>query len=171
MLQHFPVKSIWKTKKPFTGQRHTLDGKHVSLDDIETELRQTMGPRAHSVLVCAARSCPPLRREAYVASRLPEQLDDNTRAWLANASLNQFDALAGEAGISSIFKWYRDDFEENGETLEGFLERYAPEGSMPALQGKKKRRIRFLNYDWGLNDTGREGEGYRGFYLDYLRNK
>lgn len=63
VLTHFPVKSIWKTKQPFTEKRHTVDGRQVSLDDIETELRNTMGARTHSVLVCAARSCPPLRRK------------------------------------------------------------------------------------------------------------
>jgi hypothetical protein len=170
ILNHFPKKSIWKTKKPFTAQRHNLNGKLVSLDDIETELRKTVGPRTHSILVCAARSCPPLRREAYLAQRLEEQLEDNTRAWLADEQLNRFDAGKKEADVSTIFKWYRDDFEENGLTLEKFLAQYAPEGTADFLL-EKGYDIDFQKYDWGLNDTGDVGKNYRGFYWDYLRNK
>lgn len=171
ILNHYPVKSIWKTKQPFTGKRHRVFGGLRSLDDIETELRKTMGSRAHAVLVCAARSCPPLRREAYVAERLDAQLEDNTRAWLANPRLNQFDAAKGVARVSSIFKWYRQDFDAKWGTLEGFLARYAPQGALGANPSGRKLQVRFLDYDWGLNDTGSAGDNYRGFYLDYLRNK
>lgn len=171
MLGHFPTKSIWKTKQPFTGKRHTVDGKTVSLDDIETGLRETMGERTHAVLVCAARSCPPLRREAFVANRLDTQLDDNTREWLANDKLNQFFPEKNRADVSSIFKWYKGDFEKNGATLEGFLAKYAPSDRGAFLTSGKKPDIDFKGYDWGLNDTGDAGKGYRGFYFDYLRNK
>jgi len=33
---------------------------------------------------CSARSCPPVRAEAYVAARLDQQLDDATRSFLAS---------------------------------------------------------------------------------------
>jgi hypothetical protein len=171
ILTHFPLKSVWKTKQPFTGKRHTVDGKQVSLDDIETELRKTMGERTHSVLVCAARSCPPLRREAYVAEKLEAQLDDNTRAWLARPALNAFDGARNRAEVSKIFDWYKADFEKDGKSLAGFLAQYAPAGKGAFLQSAKSPRIGFKDYDWGLNDTGTVGDGYRGFYFDYLRNK
>jgi uncharacterized protein DUF547 len=76
-------------------------------------------PRIHAALVCAARSCPPLRREAYVADRLGGQLDNNVREWLAKPSLNHFGPSQGKAEISPIFKWYRMDFDAYLGGIEG----------------------------------------------------
>ena len=171
VLRHYPIPSIWKTKHPFTEARHTLNGRALSLDQLETQLRDMDDPRVHSVLVCAAQSCPPLRREAYVAEKLDAQLDDNTRAWLANTKLNEFDAKKREAEVSNIFEWYRGDFEKNGATLGGFLAKYGPpQASFVSASGVK---IQFRKYKWGLNDSGGAGDSYGGlsFYFDYLRNK
>jgi len=126
MLGNYPVKSIWKTKKPFVTRRHQVDGKTVSLDDVENGLRSLGDPRVHAVLVCAARSCPPLRHEAYLATKLDEQMDDNTRAWLSNPDLNKFDPAKRTAEVSPIFEWFKADFEKNGGTVAQFLARYAP---------------------------------------------
>lgn len=171
ILEHYPVVSIWKTSKPFTKQRHKVNGKEMSLDDIETQLRETVGPRAHSVLVCAALSCPPLRREAYAASRLDEQLDSNTREWLQNKQLNEFSPERRRADVSSIFKWYRQDFTKDGNTLAGFLAKYGPPEAQFLNSGKGD--IEFREYRWGLNDISNIGEKYSGwsFKLDYLKNK
>lgn len=79
VVQNYPVKSIWRTSRPFGEVRHVLDGGKVSLDQIETELRNMGDPRIHGVLVCAALSCPPLRREAYV----PEDLAGN---WMTTSA-------------------------------------------------------------------------------------
>jgi hypothetical protein len=170
ILAHYPTPSIWKTKKPFSEARHTLNGAKVSLDMIESKLRQMGDPRIHAALVCAARSCPPLRREAYRGDRIDAQLEANTRQWLANAELNRFPPDNRTPEVSMIFKWYARDFEENGGTLEGFLARYAPAGRGVILDGVK---IRYRKYHWGLNDSGKLGEDYGGpgFYLDYLRNR
>jgi hypothetical protein len=168
ILTHYPVESIWKTKQPFSQARHNVNGRRVSLDAIETELRQMGDPRIHAALVCAARGCPPLRREAYTAGRLEEQLDSNTRQWLADAKLNSFDARARTARISSIFKWYRGDF----PNLEQFLARHAPAGAAFLREGKVK--IVHVDYHWGVNDQSPLGESYKaglGFYWDYLRHR
>jgi hypothetical protein len=168
ILAHYPVESIWKTKQPFSRARHDVNGRRVSLDAIETELRQMGDPRIHAALVCAARGCPPLRREAYTAGHLDDQLDSNTRQWLSDAKLNSFDAQRRTARISSIFKWYRGDF----PNLEQFLARYGPAGAAFLRQGTAK--IAHVDYHWGLNDQSPLGESYKGglgFYWDYLRNR
>ena len=106
ILENYPTESIWRTSAPFTEARHHFRGQDVSLDQIESKLRAMADPRIHAALVCAARSCPPLRQEAYVGGRLDEQLDDNVRQWLADRSLNTFDPEHGRAEVSLIFKWY-----------------------------------------------------------------
>lgn len=171
ILRHYPVPSIWSTPDPFKEVRHTVGGEQLSLDQIESRLRETGDARIHAALVCAARSCPPLRREAYVASRISEQLDDNTRRWLANPELNRFDAAKGEARVSSILKWYREDFESSPGGLEAFVKRYAPEEVRQQL-GDRKLKVKFLDYHWGLNDQSELGANYSRVRLgfDWLKN-
>lgn len=157
ILRNYPTTSIRDTSNPFTVARFTLGGKQVSLDQIESQLRAMGDPRIHAALVCAGRSCPPLRREAYVADRLNAQLNDNVREWLANTSLNEFNPGQGTARISSIFMWYRRDFDSYPGGLQGFLRKYAPPGVAQEL-GARKLKIYFLKYDWGLNDAQNHGE-------------
>lgn len=170
VFNNYPTTSIWRTESPFTGSRHKLGGEMVSLDAIESQLRAMGDPRIHAALVCAARSCPPLRREAYVADRLDEQLDDNVREWLANPSLNQFDPSQGKAEISPIFKWYGKDFDAYPGGLEGFLRKYAPQQVVAEL-GNRRLEISFHDYDWGLNDQSGLGEHYTRlrFEIDRIR--
>ncbi len=172
VLDNYPIESIWSTSAPFAEARHRLGGKMVSLDQIESQLRAMGDPRIHAALVCAARSCPPLRREAYVAGRLGQQLDDNVRQWLADRSLNTFDSEHGQTEVSPIFNWYGKDFDSYPGGLEGFLRQYAPLDVKAALGEKKKFQIRFKNYDWGLNDQSRLGAEYSRlrFAVDWVRN-
>ena len=171
VLDNYPVESIWSTSAPFTEARHQLGGRRVSLDQIESRLRAMGDPRLHAALVCAARSCPPLRREAYDADRLDEQLDDNVQQWLGDPSLNTFDADGGRAEISLIFKWYGKDFDSYPGGLDGFLRRYLPAGVNGAF-AHRELKIRFKDYDWGLNDQSDLGTDYSRlhFAIDRARN-
>ncbi len=171
IVQSYPVPSIWKTSHPFTEVRHRMDGHLVSLDQIETELRNMGDPRIHGAVVCASLSCPPLRREAYVADRLEQQLDDNVRVWLADKSLNSFDPAARKAEVSMIFDWYKGDFEKAG-SVSAFLSRFAPSAQADYLR-EPNVKISYQPYRWGLNDTSGIGDHYShtSFLADYLRNK
>src|SRR5262249_19317484 len=150
--------------------RHTLDTAPVSLDQIEGRLREMGDPRIHSALVCASRSCPPLRREAYAADRIDEQLDDNVRQWLASTALNDFDPQTGTARISAIFNWYGGDFNQTGGVRE-FLARYAPAKQADFLKNATAK-VEYATYAWGLNDTSTLGGDYSqlNFYIDWTRN-
>ncbi len=166
IVSNFPVASIWRTHGPFRIARHKVDGKLESLDSIETRLRNMGDPRIHGALVCAARSCPPLRREAYAKPTLNDQLDDNLRAWLAEPSRNQFLPDRQLAKVSKIFQWYAGDFQKIGG-VPAVLERFAPPNSF-AISNK----LEYQKYNWGLNDSGSVGAAYSGFdfYIDYVRN-
>ncbi len=166
IVSNFPVASIWRTQGPFRIARHRVNGKIESLDSIETRLRNMGDPRIHGALVCAARSCPPLRREAYTKSALNDQLDDNFRAWLAEPPRNQFLPDKQLAKVSKIFQWYAADFQKIGG-VPAVLERFAPPHSF-AISNK----LEYQKYNWGLNDSGSVGTSYSGFdfYIDYVRN-
>jgi hypothetical protein len=166
ILVNYPVQSIWRTDDPFRVPRHRLDARNTSLDEIETRLRNMDDPRIHGALVCAARSCPPLRREAYSAAELNSQLDDNFRLWLADSSRNQFLPERKLARVSKVFDWYAGDFERSGG-VPSYLARFAPTGAFAA-----DFPIEYQDYNWGLNDTGSTGDGYTTlkFSVDWVRN-
>lgn len=172
VLVNYPVRSIWQTDHPFSAARHVIDGRKMSLDEIETRLRAMDDPRIHAALVCAARSCPPLRREAYVPDRLSAQLDDNARTWLRNTALNTFSPDRRLAQVSMIFKWYAADFGRGGGSVEKFLAEYAPPGTSRFLH-QTSFRIDYKAYNWGLNDTSALGSDYSQirFLWDYFRNR
>jgi hypothetical protein len=144
---HYPVKSIkdiggW-FKGPWDQPIVTLFGKQVTLDHLEHDIirKQFKEPRIHMALVCAAKGCPPLRREAYTADKLESQLADQSRQYLASPTGLIIDKTKGKVFISSIFKWYGSDF----PSVSNFIEKYS---------GKKLKglKIDYLDYDWSLNE-------------------
>jgi len=159
ILDHYPIASIrkigWLPAAAFRQKFIPMDGLKggsISLDDIEHRtLRSAFRePRIHFALVCAARSCPPLRQEAYRGADLDRQLDDQARTFLRDPTKNRFDAATRTLHLSSIFSWFRSDFEEARRSLWDFV---APYLDVPG--GGHEPRIEFLEYDWRLNDRER----------------
>ena len=148
------VRSPWK--KRFIP----LLGETRSLDDIEHSLIREAGhyaePRIHFAVNCASVGCPALRSEAYAADRLDAQLEDAARSFLSDRTRNRVEANALK--VSSIFKWYRGDFEKGWRgtnTLAGFFVLYRQplelEDQAVDLLKTGKMNIDFLDYDWRLN--------------------
>lgn len=159
ILSNFPTESIWQLKDSFSNKRNEIGGRKVSLDDIEHgTLRPLIGYRAHAVLVCAARSCPPLQRFAYTADRFDAQDDRAYRAWLGRDDFNRFSPNDKKVEISSIFKWFKGDFEKAGG-LPKILGRYAPQ-AVRDFAASGNYETKYLSYNWGLNDQGPHGRNY-----------
>jgi hypothetical protein len=153
---------------PWEKKFFTLFGKKHNLDDIEHEMirKWFKEPRIHAALVCAAVSCPPLREEAFVAEQLTEQLDNQMELFLADNSRNEIiiEKHRGQAYLSSIFSWYRGDFEkgEGGfNSLYDVLNKYS-EAIVKGDKDEQAQRnvlkgndfpILFKDYDWRLNDV------------------
>jgi len=150
-------------KKFFT----LLDKKH-NLDDIEHNMVRSWfkDPRIHAALVCAAVSCPPLRAEAFVADKLSQQLESQMFLFLADNSHNEIllKDQQGKASLSSIFKWYRGDFEKGGggfNSLYDLLSAYSEALVQDDHDSQAQRSliksadypILFKDYDWHLNDV------------------
>lgn len=159
ILKNYPTESIWQLKDSFKAKRHEIGGKTVALNDIEHgALRPNIGWRAHGVLVCAARSCPPLQRSAYQAANFEDQDAAAFRAWLGREDLNKFSPNEKRIEISSIFKWFKDDFEKGGG-VPRVLGMYAPK-DVREFAGSGKYETKYLPYNWGLNDQGPHGRNY-----------
>ena len=163
VVDHYPVRSIrdggnlvWPIWKRKVG---TVAGRHYALDEIEHDILRARfhEPRVHMALVCASLSCPDLRREPYATDRLDAQLNDAARQFLANPTKGLQAGPEGRtARVSSIFKWFADDF-GGPDGVVRFIRRAAPPAVVERLGGLDARGLSYLVYDWSLNDTSRVG--------------
>jgi len=148
------LRSPWKKKFiPLLGETR-------SLDDIEHTLIREAGryaePRIHFAVNCASIGCPALRPEAFLGDRLDAQLEDAARSFLSDRTRNRVEGNALK--VSSIFKWYRGDFEKGwhgADNLAVFFVLYRQpldldDAAVSRLKAGKME-IDFLDYDWRLN--------------------
>ena len=142
----------------FKEENYRIGGAVRSLDEIEHEILRPKfaDPRIHAAIVCGASSCPRLRAEAYVASRLDVQLDEEARNWInrevdkKGQRKNRLDRKAKTLYLSKIFDWFGEDFGDGDAALLSFVKRFADAPTREFLS-KNRVRIRFLTYDWSLN--------------------
>ncbi len=148
ILKNYPVKSIEDIDGAFTKKSHDVGGRKLSLDEIEKGgAIPAIGARAHAIVVCCAKSCPPLQAKAYTAENLDSLADKASEAWLSRPDLNDFGKGKERIAISKIFKWYEKDFEKDGG-VKGYLKKHAPENAKGRIEGAE---IEYLDYDWELN--------------------
>ena len=145
----------------FKIKEHIFAGQTISLDQLEHEMiRPTFeDPRIHVALVCAAKSCPAIRAEAYVGDRINEQLDDQARQFAANP---KYVSIAGDGNgiqLSPILNWYSDDFDAAGGYL-SWVASYSDDSNLKSLV-EQNPEVEFNNYDWTLNSQS-GGGGSRG---------
>ena len=132
----------------FFREQAVSGGRKISLNDIEHEILRKgfHEPRIHFVLNCASASCPALPARALETATLDSTLDAAARAFLLDRSKNQI-APGPELKLSSIFKWYRSDFETERGSLQAFVLRYWRGAGVVRANAP----IKFLDYDWSLN--------------------
>lgn len=140
-----------------------LLGETVSLDTIEHDMIRGWGrynePRIHFAVNCASIGCPALRNEAFTAQKLDAQLEEQTQLFLSDRSRNYLDG--NTLWVTPILRWYADDFERGWagyQSVPAFLADYADALGLSNAQGANllagRIRVRYLDYDWGLNGTG-----------------
>jgi hypothetical protein len=158
VAKHYPIDSIrdlggWITSV-FEKQFIEANGRTLSLDNVEHDIiRQRFDePRIHAALVCAARSCPPLRDEAYVGSKLNSQLEDQSRRFILS-DRNKFKIQNGmlHAKLSMIFYWYGDDFGGEAGVLD-FAADYLSRRKAQLIKNDQYT-VSYQEYDWSLNQA------------------
>jgi hypothetical protein len=147
-------------QSPWEKTSVRLFGEACSLDDIEHGLIRGSGryndPRIHFAVNCASIGCPALRPEAYQGTRLEGQLQEQTTAFLSDRSRNHLDADSLQ--VSSIFKWYEEDFQKGWlglQSLPDFFIQHKDALGLTASDVDRLRsgdlKIKYLRYDWRLN--------------------
>ncbi|MGR9071432.1 MAG: DUF547 domain-containing protein [Gammaproteobacteria bacterium] len=147
VLDHWPVKSI-KDAGSFIfpvwyRNAGRIGGEDVTLNEIEHDVLRPMGDsRIHFAIVCASVSCPDLRAEAYTASKLAKQLDEQAERFLNNPDKGLY-VESGQVHLSQIFDWFAGDFKKWGG-VEAFLRSYR---QLPENVTVKAD----IPYNWSLN--------------------
>jgi hypothetical protein len=175
VLTYYPISSVLDVKPPavffflseksgfFVFQRLTYGGKTTSLYYLGNGVirERFQEPRIHFALNCAALGCPRLPGQAFSGEDLERQLDQETRKFLSEARNFRIDHSGKTIYMSSIFKWYEDDFlnwyqknySESKASLVNYIALYLTSDKAAELKEHGNQyALRFLPYDWGLND-------------------
>ena len=158
---------------PWKQKFFKLLGNDSFLDQIEHEILRKKGfydePRVHYAVNCASIGCPALREEAFTADKLDAQLEEQATRFLSDRSRNRYNAQRESIEVSKIFDWFKEDWQSGYKGIgkdqtpvtsrEQYFAKYAalladkPDEQKLIAEGKVS--IRFLDYDWNLNDVKR----------------
>lgn len=157
VAKHWPVESIkdigsflFPVWDRTAGQ---IFGETYTLDQIEHEKLRALGdPRIHAAIVCASISCPSLAREPYTAAAIDAQLDAAFARFVANPDKGfRLDRAANTIWLSSIFKWFAEDFEKQGGVL-AVIARHLGDSDRAWLQTNGAgAKLAYMDYDWRVN--------------------
>ncbi len=131
VLDNYPIDSIrevdsvFRLGGPWDEKRVNVEGEKLSLDDIENRILRPIwrDARVHYALNCAAKGCPNLAAVAFTSENTEALLDAGARAYINDGRGVRL--RDGELFVSSIFKWYREDFGGNDAGILAHLKRYA----------------------------------------------
>ena len=175
VMTYYPISSVLDVKQPgiffflsdksgfFFFQRLTFGGKSTSLYYLENQVirKRFNDPRIHFAVNCASIGCPRLPRQSFSGQSLDQQLDNEARFFLTEERNFRIDHDEKVIYLSSIFKWYETDFTTwyttnfPGRTsnLLSYIELYLTPETLEELKRVGNRySLRFIPYDWGLND-------------------
>lgn len=166
IVENYPVDSIRDISTDpiirlnvFKKERVPVGNAKISLDAVENEkIRERFhDPRIHFAINCAAKSCPPIRTEAFTGERLDAQLDEQARAFLTGPHGVRFrkddDTLV--ITVTKIMDWFGDDFDQWAGGKAAFIRRYMPADKQRLMDQAKEIEFDFDDYDWALNDWKR----------------
>ena len=178
IIEHYPIKSSFFKSLTFPKNSirqisgvwdkimFSVIGEEMTLDHIEHQIlrKEFIEPRIHTALVCAAKSCPPLRNEPYNGENLNSQLEDQTKKFLFSQKNFLIDNKKHTIYLSSIFEWFGEDFLAGYSSQDEFKIRNPEENAVlnfislhiPANLKKflwdPSYRIKYMKYDWNLNE-------------------
>lgn len=159
VIDHYPVASIRDIGKgsdapgvgPWRRKLVEVEGTPLSLSDIAHRILRPIwrDPRVHYALACGAVSCPNLQPEPFYADQLDRQLSEAAMAYVNDRRCIRIEG--DQLGLSSLYRWYREDFGPTDRDVINHLMAYAEPNLAMKLQGFD--RISDDGFDWRLNDA------------------
>jgi Protein of unknown function, DUF547 len=169
----YPQKSIRQIPGAFERLQHRVAGRTLTLDQIEqTILTGFNDPRVFLALGRGADGSGRLRSEAFVPSRIEEQLAETVTECPTREQCMRIDRDGGKVHVSSIFSWREKEFTAvyadkapavfaSRSPIERAIVAFILTKLLPSereyLQ-KNSFQVVYDPFDWTLNDlTGRGG--------------
>ncbi|WP_256597665.1 DUF547 domain-containing protein [Moritella viscosa] len=158
ILDNSPVKSITKlggrffSFGPWDDDAVTINGQTLSLNDIEHEILRPIwkDPRIHYAVNCASYGCPNLSATAFMAGNTEQLLTAGAYAYINHP--RGVSIKDDDLEVSSIYKWYSEDFGDNQQALIEHFKRYArPELKQALILFQQDPGNIYFKYDWRLN--------------------
>ncbi len=154
VTRNYPLESI-KEIDPWATPFCEVGGYTVSLNDIEHKLLRPSelfdDPRMHFAINCASIGCPFLRPGAYDGENIDRQLEEAVSNCLTDSRYAKADGNG--VAVSKILNWFKGDFTDKHGSLSGFMKPYVSPDIRSRLEKNGDGGVRFLDYDWNLNDT------------------
>ena len=161
VVERYPIESVrdvgalWGLVGGFFKTRYRIASADLHADDIEHGVLRAQfdDARIHWALVCGAFGCPRLIARPYLPADLDRVLDERAHEFIAQPRALQIDAASATLYLSEYFDWYAADFEEESATVLDYVLRYAVADDAAWIRENRDRlRVRYLEYDWELND-------------------
>ena len=158
VVDHYPIASIRDIGSgpgapggPWSETLVEVEGIPLSLHDIAHRILRPIwkDPRVHYALACGAVGCPNLQPEPFDAQQLDRQLSEAAMAYINDQRCIKIEG--DHLALSSIYRWYRDDFGPTDRDVINHLMAYAAPGLAMRLQRFEK--ISDDGFDWRLNDA------------------
>ena len=144
IVNNYPVKSIKEIEKPWDQKFFSIDGKSMSLGEVEHNVLRKFGdPRIHFAINCASASCPRLIQVPYTANNLDELLERQTIEFINDPFYNTITGYT--VNVSKLFDWYKRDFKEHSGSVVNFINKY----SKVSIGNQKEKG--YKPYDWTIN--------------------
>jgi Protein of unknown function, DUF547 len=161
VLDHYPIASIRDiddAPRPLSGGPWddplvAIDGTPVSLNDILHRILRPIfdDPRVHYAVSCAALGCANLQPEPFRGDDLERQLNKAAMAYVNHPRCVSVED--DELGLSSLYRWYREDFGGSDAAVIHHLMGLA--NPRLALSLQRFDRLGADGFDWRLNDATR----------------
>ena len=159
VVEHYPIASIRDVASPpgapgtgpWRQELVEVEGIPLSLHDIEHRILRPIwrDPRVHYALSCGAVGCPNLQPEPFEADQLDRQLSEAAMAYINHPRCINIEG--DQLGLSSMYRWYRDDFGGTDRDVINHLMAYAEPGLAMKLQ--RFDQITDHGFNWRLNDA------------------
>ncbi|PCJ16755.1 MAG: hypothetical protein COB02_15400 [Candidatus Cloacimonadota bacterium] len=160
MLRFYPLKSIMEKVSRVGGFHFWKDtyvqfsNEKYSLDQIEHKiLRPMKDAKIHFAIVCASKSCPPLRNEVFLSENLKSQLEDQAFKFFAISNNFKIDRDKEIIYFSSILSWFMKDFSSSESTLLKSVSGFLPKNDKNFIVNNdlSNYSIKYTKYDWAIN--------------------
>lgn len=155
IVDHYPVTSIRKIKSglfssgPWNKKLISINGEALSLNNVEHDImrQRYASPLIHYMVNCASIGCPNLKQGVWRVETLQKD-----QVLAAKSFINSPRGVrVNEDGfeVSSIYKWFKEDFGGSKAMTLAHLKTYADADVSNAIDAGLK--IESYDYNWSLN--------------------